>query len=472
MTTAIYARISEDDRKTELGVERQRDDALDLVQRRGWEVFKTYTDNDIGAFKGDKLRPAYQQMLSDARAGRFDRIIVYSQSRLWRNRAERGHDIDLLGKLGVTLTLANGEERNLATASGRRWADMMGTSDSAESDEKSERVRDAARQRANQGRANSFVLYGWKRIYTSISPKVFHDEEDEIAASAVRELVDRLLAGESTYSIIKDFNERGVTAPRGKEWNVSQARRIATRPANVAQRVAAGKVVADAAWAPIVDADKHERVVALISKRKQTRTREGRRWHLLTFGYGECGVCGGMLSARTMPPAADGERYYAYRCDKHWCVSRNMPLVDVVAGRKIVRLLAELNVAAMLAGDDQSALAAQERVKALSARLDNAADAYAAQEITREQLARISTTLRSELQSAEAEVQRLTPSVVPTAAYQLNGPDAAEVWGTLDVEGRRAVMQALGIKVIIMKRAKTGAGLNEDEIVVRLSKAS
>ena len=48
---AIYARISYDPDARAVGVDRQREDCLDLAASRGWTVVAEYIDNNVSASK-------------------------------------------------------------------------------------------------------------------------------------------------------------------------------------------------------------------------------------------------------------------------------------------------------------------------------------------------------------------------------------------------------------------------------------
>ena len=164
LRAAIYARISEDPRGLGHGVSRQLTDCKKLAAARGWNVVATYTDNDISARKGQE-RPGYVEMMTAAVHGEFDWIVSYGLSRLWRNRKERAEAIDTLSKARISVALVKGSDLDLTSAAGRMYAGVLGEFDTAESEIKAERVARAARQRAEEGRANGACAYGWKRTY-------------------------------------------------------------------------------------------------------------------------------------------------------------------------------------------------------------------------------------------------------------------------------------------------------------------
>src|SRR5262249_49344770 len=58
---------------------------------------------------------------------------------------------------------------------------------------------------------------------------------DDQAAGIVREAVRRVIARESMLSVVKDFNARGILAPRGGAWNVQSLSLILRSPALLGQ---------------------------------------------------------------------------------------------------------------------------------------------------------------------------------------------------------------------------------------------
>src|SRR4051794_27163649 len=206
MRDGLYARISEDDLGTEKGVFRQLEDGRAVSKARGGQIVVEFSDNDVSALTGTR-RPGYEALMASVAAGQIDRIIVFHTSRLWRNRKERADGIERLRAAGVSVLAVKGPELDLTTASGRMMAGILGEFDTAESEIKGERVARAALQRAQEGRANGAVLYGWTRIYQHDDQSRmigFADEENPAEAEIVREIVRRLLGGEALRTITDD----------------------------------------------------------------------------------------------------------------------------------------------------------------------------------------------------------------------------------------------------------------------------
>lgn len=64
----VYLRISEDRTGAEAGVERQRQDCLDMCARLGITDPAIFMDNDISAYSGKK-RPGYIELLERVKLG-------------------------------------------------------------------------------------------------------------------------------------------------------------------------------------------------------------------------------------------------------------------------------------------------------------------------------------------------------------------------------------------------------------------
>ena len=156
-------------------------------------------------------------MLAAVERGEVTRVVAYGLSRLWRNRQERAAGIETLRRHRVSVGLVRGSDLDLTSAAGRGVAGLMGEFDTMESEVKGERVARAALQRAEQGRANGHVAYGWRRVRTRDANGdvvSWHDEILPEQADIVCEIVDRLLESESLKAITADLNKREVPAPR------------------------------------------------------------------------------------------------------------------------------------------------------------------------------------------------------------------------------------------------------------------
>lgn len=453
---------------------RQSQDCKQLVRDRGWQLVDTWTDNDVAVLKPGAARPEYDAMMAAAERGEVTRIVAYGLSRLWRNRIERAQAIDRLKQLRVSIALVKGSDLDLSSAAGRTYAGILGEFDTAESELKAERVARAAQDRAEEGKAAGHVLYGWRRIKVRNDRGDvidWRDDIDPVAATMVREIVDRLLRGDTIKALVSDLNARKVPAPRGGRWLPSTARKIAMRRANIGRRThhrgRPDETEHDAAWPPIIDHDKHDRVVTLLDDpaRRSTRAnpqRPGARKHLLSYGIGECGAPG--CGARLRVTRRGGNELYV--CDtRAGCVGRRREWVDGLVNRVMARRLAGPDARDLLTRNDGAAHAARERAAGIRARLDAAADDYAADWIDRDQLRRITDKLRPELADAERQASRAAQGVAPGLLAEVAGRYARKRWDALTVVQQRALLEALEVRVIILP-ARGGPGFKHESVRV------
>jgi DNA invertase Pin-like site-specific DNA recombinase len=95
LTVAIYARVSTTDQRCEIQLAELRRYAA----ARGWEVRREYVDKGFSGKTKD--RPALQRCLADARAHRFDAILVWKLDRWGRTVAQLAQDVLDFDSMGV-----------------------------------------------------------------------------------------------------------------------------------------------------------------------------------------------------------------------------------------------------------------------------------------------------------------------------------------------------------------------------------
>jgi putative DNA-invertase from lambdoid prophage Rac len=92
---AVYLRVSSD-RQT---VENQRPEVTQLARARGLDVVTVYEEQQSAA----KHRPQYEQMLKDARRGKFSTLVVWALDRFGRSMVGNLSDVLELDRIGVTV---------------------------------------------------------------------------------------------------------------------------------------------------------------------------------------------------------------------------------------------------------------------------------------------------------------------------------------------------------------------------------
>lgn len=240
---AIYLRISLDREMDGLAIDRQREQCEALAKYRQWQVVETYVDQSKSATDRTKVRPAYNQMVADYKAGAFDAIICYDLDRLTRQPRQLEDWIDASELRGLALVTANGDA-DLSTDGGRMYARIKAAVARAEMERKGARQSAAQLQRAKQGRAPK----GMRPLGYTVNGEVIPDEA--VAVRAIYHLFTRSDHPESLRSLARGLSGTepipGLT-PRPRHSHVVSVERAQRR---LAEGKAPRPIEPDDAWSP------------------------------------------------------------------------------------------------------------------------------------------------------------------------------------------------------------------------------
>ena len=137
---AIYARVSTDRQTTDSQLHELRD----FVRRAKWKVYREYIDN--GYSGKNTQRPAYAEMLADARQRRFDLLVVWKLDRLSRSLKDLITTLDELGHLGIDF-VSYDNQLDTSSPSGKLVFNIISAV--------AEFERDIVRERVRSGLANA-----------------------------------------------------------------------------------------------------------------------------------------------------------------------------------------------------------------------------------------------------------------------------------------------------------------------------
>src|SRR5216683_1960522 len=155
MRTAIYARYS-----SELQRDASIEDQVRLCKARihaeKWVAVGIYTDH---AMSGSiRMRPGYQKLLEDARAGTFDVVVAEALDRLSRDQEDIAALFKHLSFAGVTMvTLAEGEISELHVG-------LKGTMNALFLKDLAKKTWRGLEGRVRQGRSGGGICYGYDVI--------------------------------------------------------------------------------------------------------------------------------------------------------------------------------------------------------------------------------------------------------------------------------------------------------------------
>jgi site-specific DNA recombinase len=295
---ARYRRISADPEGRELGVDRQAEDLDRLGERENleWVAGADFVDNDLSASTLSRdVRPDYDRLLAGARAGDYEVIAAVTQGRLTRRPREFEDLIALATGYGITFVYDKSPRFDLNTADGRAAARTVAAWDAAEAERIAERVKRAARQRAEKG-----LWHGGRtpppgyELVRDDGGRVTALRLDPDQAALLRDGARRLLAGESLYAVCNDWNSRGLTTREGAHWRSATLRRALLSPSMIGKRAAnlrawrRGDKLYDATipWPELLDGDTWSRLHDLLSD-------PARRFPPLDGSYGGKRALGG-----------------------------------------------------------------------------------------------------------------------------------------------------------------------------------
>jgi DNA invertase Pin-like site-specific DNA recombinase len=131
---AIYARVSTDRQTTDSQLHELRE----FVRRAKWTVYREYIDT---GYSGKNIqRPAFTEMLTDARHRQFDLLIVWKLDRLSRSLRDLITTLDELGHLGIDF-ISYDNQLDTSSPSGKLVFNIIGAVAEFERDIICERVR-------------------------------------------------------------------------------------------------------------------------------------------------------------------------------------------------------------------------------------------------------------------------------------------------------------------------------------------
>jgi len=502
LDAAVYGRISEDDdlkgegvnEQLSLGVLRAEADPRWRLAGASWPASATpgtFRDDDISAYSG-KPRPGYEALMREVVAGRVKVIIVRHLDRLWRDDVEAAQGRKTLRQHRVTVVEYRGSTYDMWTASGQHMARTMGGNATFESDIKSERIREASERRAKEGRMNGVCPYGWRREYERTATGRIIDSrevEDPEAAAIVREICHRLLAGDTLHGVTDDLNARGVRPPgadfqfkkkaraanneAGLKWGKTSVKKLALRESNAGLRVfhrgQDDERVMPGTWPALITVEEHERLKALLAEPDRRTNhgvvRPGARIHLLTWGVGWCGVCGGVLrSARLKIGYKVKVRMPYLKCAENECVAIRQDYVDTYVGDWVAARLSAPDAAEVWLPDGTALADAQKRAQEAAELLAAAGRKLAAGEWTIDTVDAVTAATRPKLEAAQKDIDRLRPGgggsvLAATIMGELT-------WDAMEVAQRRALLEAMRLRVTILPVIKQGPGFDPNRVRV------
>ena len=156
----IYVRVSSDEQAKEgLSIEAQTKKLQDYCEVKDYWVFKIYTD--AGYSGGSINRPAFKQMLEDAKNKKFSMIVVFKLDRFSRNIIDTLFTLNELNSYGIEFNSIT-ESFDTSTASGMAFMKIVSVLSELERDQTRERVNMVFEKKIGEGFPVIPAPYGYK----------------------------------------------------------------------------------------------------------------------------------------------------------------------------------------------------------------------------------------------------------------------------------------------------------------------
>ena len=240
---AIYCRLSVEDAnkgaEESESIQNQREMLLAYAKKQNWDVSAVYADEDYSGLRED--RPAFQQMLADARGGRFSVILCKSQSRFTRNAATAERYLHELFPLWGIRFVTVVDHVDTAFRGNKKARQINSLVNEWYSEELSENIRAVFRRKMEQGQfLGNYAPYGYRKDPENRHHLVIDPE----TAPVVEEIYHLYLSGLSCKMIAVKLTERSVPTPsqvkrsRGEDmgrkecvcWSAGTIRKILKNP--------------------------------------------------------------------------------------------------------------------------------------------------------------------------------------------------------------------------------------------------
>jgi site-specific DNA recombinase len=308
--------------KQEDSIERQREQIAGYCVPRGIEIIGEYVDEGIpGSDANLHRRDSFHRLCTDAKAKRFDVVLVDKTDRLSRaDPIDFGATVKPLRDAGIRLETVNRGPIDWKDAYGQMSLLMEQSGNNQYAKTISYNVLSRLRQLAGQGITVGCKPYGYLR--DKATRKLVPDPD---TAKVVQFIFRSYADGVRVSKIIEQLYERGAASPRGKshwraqvilmmlanrvyvgdfvwnKWSRSEYHRVSGREVRQIEKAGAPDlVVIEDNHPPLIDRATWERVQArrAAGPRPSTPHKGGGDWTL--SGLLICGRCGCRMQGSTL----------------------------------------------------------------------------------------------------------------------------------------------------------------------------
>jgi site-specific DNA recombinase len=197
LKAAIYIRVSTPGQAVNgESLDMQKERLIEYVKNQKWELYKVYED---GGFSGGTTnRPAFQEMMRDAEAKKFDVLVVYKIDRLSRSVLDFHITMKTFEKHNIEFVSIT-QQFDTTTTMGRLMLNVLVDFANFEREINIDRARDSYLSRLKGGVHSGRTPYGYKRENKLL---VIIPEQAEI----IKEIFNLALQGLSSNKTAEKLN--------------------------------------------------------------------------------------------------------------------------------------------------------------------------------------------------------------------------------------------------------------------------
>jgi site-specific DNA recombinase len=144
-----YRQASMKDQVEGFSLDAQEGKITCYVESHSWELVDIYIDAGISAKKGSR-RPAFERLMKEAQAGKFDVVVADKIDRFYRHLIGLLSSLDQLNGFGVSFASVQ-EQLDFTTPWGKLMLTVLGTMAENYLDNPHQETRKGKLQRARQG---------------------------------------------------------------------------------------------------------------------------------------------------------------------------------------------------------------------------------------------------------------------------------------------------------------------------------
>lgn len=194
MRTAIYVRVSTSKKVPGTqdflqNPEVQAGPLRQMCAGRGWEIVSVYVDRGSGA---DATRPAYNDLLADAKRGKFEAVVVWRFDRFARSVPDLVNALELFRHLKIEF-ISHQEAIDTSSAAGKVLFTVLGAFAEFERDITRERIIAGLEYAKEHGTKSGLPIGGQPRVFSRDQARYLLDQ-----GFSYREVARKLGVGVAT----------------------------------------------------------------------------------------------------------------------------------------------------------------------------------------------------------------------------------------------------------------------------------